>query len=220
MFQLLSLFACGSSSVAPVAVPERWDVVGTLPDEVDLSSLWDLPPGSVAVVGDPRTGEVAVVTREGESSRSVGSDFHVVSGAQCLDCGDPTCASSTRTLELVLEQDAGNDGEDLTVVRTGGFNFSGVVHTPAAFTSQVGQQVTIQSTGTLPTCAPFAYYFDVTGPDCDPWYEDADGDGFGAGAATIFCAAPGTGWSLRGDDCDDTAASAFPGGVETCNGID
>ncbi|MDP2316431.1 MAG: integrin alpha [Pseudomonadota bacterium] len=47
-------------------------------------------------------------------------------------------------------------------------------------------------------------------------YRDADGDGHGAaGEARIACAADG--WSLLGDDCDDTTAARSPSAPEVCD---
>ena len=52
------------------------------------------------------------------------------------------------------------------------------------------------------------------------WYADADGDGYGeAASSTTACDMP-PGYSANGDDCDDSAPSAHPGGVEVCNGAD
>ncbi len=57
--------------------------------------------------------------------------------------------------------------------------------------------------------------------DAVPWYADSDGDGFGDSAtARDACEAPDEGWVLRGEDCDDTQAEAFPGADELCNGLD
>ena len=52
------------------------------------------------------------------------------------------------------------------------------------------------------------------------YYTDADGDGFGAGNATLFCSNPGTGYSANDLDCNDAVVSINPNGVEICNGID
>lgn len=46
--------------------------------------------------------------------------------------------------------------------------------------------------------------------------EDLDGDGFFAPLPGFLPGAPGA----CGDDCDDTRASAHPGGVEICDGVD
>ncbi|HUQ07969.1 MAG TPA: putative metal-binding motif-containing protein [Kofleriaceae bacterium] len=61
----------------------------------------------------------------------------------------------------------------------------------------------------------------VDAEECaDVWYADVDGDQHGnPGARMIACAAP-AGYVAAGDDCDDTQALAFPGGVEVCDGLD
>jgi hypothetical protein len=52
------------------------------------------------------------------------------------------------------------------------------------------------------------------------WYTDADADGHGAaGTGIAACEAP-AGTVALSDDCDDAAASAYPGGTETCDGLD
>lgn len=50
-------------------------------------------------------------------------------------------------------------------------------------------------------------------------YADADGDGWGTGNATRSCAALPLGVSATGD-CDDSAASVYPGAEEVCNNLD
>jgi hypothetical protein len=65
----------------------------------------------------------------------------------------------------------------------------------------------------------------ATDDDCDgltdegvttSYFRDADGDGFGAGTATVGCTAP-TGYVANGTDCDDTRASVSPSGTEICD---
>jgi hypothetical protein len=66
--------------------------------------------------------------------------------------------------------------------------------------------------------------------DCDgdredgdlSWYADSDGDGFGAGSATIACEAPEpSGWAARDGDCDDGRAAVNPDAAEICgDGVD
>ncbi len=51
------------------------------------------------------------------------------------------------------------------------------------------------------------------------WYSDADGDGYGAGAAIASCADPGDA-SLQNGDCDDDNAVVSPGAEERCNNVD
>jgi hypothetical protein len=66
---------------------------------------------------------------------------------------------------------------------------------------------------------------DCTGEAADvgagevPWYEDLDGDGFGARLIERSCTPP-PGASLRSSDCDDTVGSVSPASVELCDGID
>jgi hypothetical protein len=53
------------------------------------------------------------------------------------------------------------------------------------------------------------------------WYQDLDGDGHGASAVTqLGDWWPTAGWSLEGDDCDDTNPQVRPGAAESCNGVD
>ena len=66
----------------------------------------------------------------------------------------------------------------------------------------------------------------AAGIDCDDrdasvgvarsWYEDADGDGFGAGPPFEACMQP-AGAVAEGADCDDTDSMAYPGAQELCD---
>jgi hypothetical protein len=51
------------------------------------------------------------------------------------------------------------------------------------------------------------------------FYADGDGDGVGGVETLAACAAP-TGFVTTTGDCDDSAAAAYPGGVEVCDGLD
>lgn len=53
-----------------------------------------------------------------------------------------------------------------------------------------------------------------------PWYEDADGDGFGSDAAPLVECAQPAGYAAQPGDCNDADAAVHPGGVEVCNGAD
>ena len=56
--------------------------------------------------------------------------------------------------------------------------------------------------------------------DAGIWYRDSDADGYGdATAASSSCTQP-SGYVANGGDCNDRYASAYPGGVETCNALD
>ncbi|MDP2315078.1 MAG: MopE-related protein [Pseudomonadota bacterium] len=48
------------------------------------------------------------------------------------------------------------------------------------------------------------------------YFVDSDGDGYGAGAASLRCD-PASGFASNVTDCDDTSASIHPGGTEVCD---
>ncbi|MFO0451531.1 MAG: T9SS type A sorting domain-containing protein, partial [Pseudomonadota bacterium] len=48
------------------------------------------------------------------------------------------------------------------------------------------------------------------------YYVDADGDGFGAGAAISLCSDPGAGYSLFNTDCNDSNVAINPSASEIC----
>ena len=52
------------------------------------------------------------------------------------------------------------------------------------------------------------------------YYADNDGDGFGAGDASLYCTDPGAGYVTDNTDCDDTNASVNSAATEVCNLID
>ena len=52
------------------------------------------------------------------------------------------------------------------------------------------------------------------------YYEDKDGDGFGAGVAQSSCLTAIAGKVRQGGDCDDTDVNVHPGAAEYCNGRD
>lgn len=48
-----------------------------------------------------------------------------------------------------------------------------------------------------------------------PWYPDADGDGFGSGPAVLSCEAPAEGsWAAEEGDCDDSDSGVHPSATE------
>ena len=53
-----------------------------------------------------------------------------------------------------------------------------------------------------------------------PWYMDADDDGFGDALDVLMGCDPLPGRLLDDSDCNDTAPTAFPGGIEVCDGLD
>src|SRR5687767_2846951 len=56
------------------------------------------------------------------------------------------------------------------------------------------------------------------------WYADEDGDGVGNySLPAVGCKKPAgaePAWVLEGGDCDDADATATPGGLEICDGVD
>ncbi|MFT5680627.1 MAG: hypothetical protein ACI8RZ_001533 [Myxococcota bacterium] len=50
------------------------------------------------------------------------------------------------------------------------------------------------------------------------YYADNDGDNYGSGAGSVLC--DGTGFVTNSEDCNDSAADAYPGGAELCDGLD
>ncbi|MED5372951.1 MAG: putative metal-binding motif-containing protein [Myxococcota bacterium] len=63
---------------------------------------------------------------------------------------------------------------------------------------------------------------DESPTDGASWYADLDGDGFGAGEATLSetCEPPPEGYSFSDTDCDDGDASIHPDATEICDGVD
>ncbi len=56
---------------------------------------------------------------------------------------------------------------------------------------------------------------DPSTADFSPFYADTDGDGYGAGAPLLACAAP-SGYVAENTDCDDLDAASSPTGTEVC----
>ena len=56
---------------------------------------------------------------------------------------------------------------------------------------------------------------------CSTFFQDSDGDSFGASGATKCLCAPGATWTATKDgDCNDKAAAIYPGAAEICNNFD
>ncbi len=56
--------------------------------------------------------------------------------------------------------------------------------------------------------------------DGDPWYTDADGDGYGDDASEVLACDMPAGTIGTGGDCDDADAAINPLAAETCDGVD
>lgn len=53
------------------------------------------------------------------------------------------------------------------------------------------------------------------------WYADSDGDGYGDAASTFFTCDPApVGYVMDATDCNDAAATVYPGATEICDGLD
>ena len=56
--------------------------------------------------------------------------------------------------------------------------------------------------------------------DAGAWYADTDGDGFGDPEVSLVSCVARASYGVDGTDCDDAAASVFPGAIEWCNDVD
>ena len=56
--------------------------------------------------------------------------------------------------------------------------------------------------------------------DARTWFEDADGDGFGAFTSQLRACSQPNGYVDNATDCNDNAAAAHPGAVEVCDFVD
>ena len=95
-------------------------------------------------------------------------------------------------------------------------------------TVDTGEPEKVDTAGEDSACTPEDEVCDGVDNDCDglvdeevaePWFVDADGDGFGAGAEVLACEAPDGHVPVDGD-CDDGDAGSFPGAPEDCDGVD
>ena len=161
------LTACAADGETPTeGLLDEYVVAGQLPTSMDLAAVVaKLPAGGFAVVGDPATGEMATITAPSSASQDASDEFDVAVAASCPDCIDPTCFSTTRTIEISLLHHTGIQGATYSVETDLSVNFSSPVTTPASWEAEIGSTVGFSTTGTLPTCAPFAHYFSVVGPD-------------------------------------------------------
>lgn len=56
--------------------------------------------------------------------------------------------------------------------------------------------------------------------DCNRYYADSDEDGYGAGEPKCLCVSVRDYPTLEAGDCDDSNRKVYPGGKESCNGLD
>lgn len=171
LFLLSFLPAC-----APVLVQGDADLTA---DELDAVGA-----GELLIVGEPGSTEVTVVQGLGEDRAAVFGQVR----ATCLDCNDPTCTRSDRTLEVELAHLSGSVRAQLTrTLSAENFDDATVVR----FRPTHGGTDVLQITGNLPTCGTFRFHFDVEDAPrtvfvTDPVYSGALG---GVAGADTICQA-------------------------------
>ena len=60
----------------------------------------------------------------------------------------------------------------------------------------------------------------IVGDEGLTWYQDNDGDNYGTTALTLISCTQPSGFAAISGDCNDNAATTFPGATELCNGTD
>jgi hypothetical protein len=60
----------------------------------------------------------------------------------------------------------------------------------------------------------------ITGDEGVTYYQNLDGDGFGNAAASQASCTPISGYTIVSGDCNDNAATIYPGATELCNSLD
>ncbi|MCB9686253.1 MAG: hypothetical protein H6735_14520 [Alphaproteobacteria bacterium] len=198
---LFLLVACATEATAPSGATVT--IEGTWPDGIDRDEvLAQLPDGAFGVVADPGTGDVATLSADGELLRVASAEFSVAVPAACPDCIDPLCNATARTLTITLSHDSGTNGETYEVQTASATNYAAPAVTPSTFSTNVGATAALSITGTLPSCAPFAYYFDVIAQDQPKRVFVADiasaGDLGGVTGADAACATAASNAGLSG----------------------
>jgi len=171
------LGACVVAGCAPADGPgsddfnadplDGYTVTGNIPDSVDIDQvLADLPAGGFALVGDGMSADVALIQSNDSDplGRIASADF-TSSAPSCPDCGAVCSPGSTRTINVTLTHNAGSASDSLGIQTVSANNFNGPVSTPSSWTQAIGTQQVISTAGTLTTCSPFSYTFDVTALD-------------------------------------------------------
>ncbi|MFN7147756.1 MAG: putative metal-binding motif-containing protein, partial [Myxococcota bacterium] len=136
------------------------------------------------------------------------------------DCDDTTSSvGSTRT----WYRDADSDGYGLSTTTAsscaapaGYVATSGDCNDAAATVSPAGTEV-CDASNTDEDCDGLADDSDTSATGRTTYYVDADADGYGLAGSTAARCDAASGYSTLSSDCDDTEASAHPGGTEVCD---
>ncbi len=212
---LLALFGCPSDDDS--ATEPTCDVVDGFTDE---------DGDGFGVVGRPLRGCVGDVGFSLLGTDCADHDAAVNPGAgELCDGADDDCndqIDDDATDAYLYYTDADGDGYGGTTTRRatctrvdGGLEIGGDCDDDDASTSPVATEL---CNGRDDDCDGTTDEADAA--DAPLWYVDADGDGFGVGAATASqCAAPAQSAS-NADDCNDGNAGISPGASETCDGED
>ncbi|MCA9489426.1 MAG: DUF1554 domain-containing protein [Myxococcales bacterium] len=163
---LLLTAACDLGAEEIPAVPaleEGYVVDGDLPADADLDEVVSrMVPGSIGIIGDPNTGEIATVRLAADPRwRVANSDFSLVAN-WCTNCGTG-CPPTSRTIRTIVTHTTGMDGEQFFVNPIYSRNYSSPATSPGAFVAAVGNDVTLDTTGDVVSCTnTFAYVFELT----------------------------------------------------------
>lgn len=102
-------------------------------------------------------------------------------------------------------------GEELYDRENDPNEYSNLINNPA-YAAVLNQMRTIREQG----------WQNAKPPACDSviYYQDNDGDGYGNNSVTFKGCYQPIGYSDKGNDCNDSDASVFPGAPDICDGID
>jgi hypothetical protein len=180
----------------------------------------------------------AVDAGAGDATSDAGTiDAHVADAFVPVDTGFDACVVSTETCN---ERDDDCDGMIDEELKLAAYydDLDGDGFAPDGATPHAGCSVPPGFAGATGDCddtdaarsPDAAEVCDGVDQDCDgtiddgvlvTFYDDIDGDSYGAdGTATQACApSPGHSATMAGD-CNDTCVACHPGGVEVCDGLD
>jgi hypothetical protein len=155
------------------------------------------------------------------------------------DCDDSNSAISPATLEICnggVDDDCDGDADDADASVTGqdtyyadadgdGYGAGAAILAciqPANTSTNnddCDDNATAINPGATETCNTIDDDCDLSIDEdvTDTYYADADGDGYGAGAAILACTQPAN-TSINNDDCNDSDVTINPGAQEICNG--